>query len=173
MPDKHTRITANPVYQWRISAVWTTKKRLQTLCESRRLGPVFCQNPKSDNQEPEGMAKMSKAKFSRTLLAVALAAGVVGSTGAAVAQDSAAKWTQLQEAVRLAEICKGVTHDREAWRKLGTKIDAMVNHEIGGGERLTLIETAKTDARVLAQKKGCDSEDAQALLKDYDALAGS
>jgi hypothetical protein len=49
----------------------------------------------------------------------------------------------------------------------------MVNHEIGGGERLTLIETAKTDARVLAQKKGCDSEDAQALLKDYDALAGS
>ena len=116
---------------------------------------------------------MSKAKFSRTLLAAALAAGVAGTSGAALAQDSAAKWTQLQESVRLAEICRGVTHDRDTWRKLGTKIDAMVNHEIGGGERLTLIETAKTDARVLAQKKGCDSEDAQALLKDYDALAGS
>jgi hypothetical protein len=117
------------------------------------------------------MAKMSKAKFSRTLLAAALVAGVAGVTGAAMAQDSAAKYTQLQEAVRLAEICKGVTHDAAAWRKLGTAIDAAVNHEIGGGERLTLIETAKTDARVLAQKKGCDSEDAQALLKDYDSLA--
>ena len=115
---------------------------------------------------------MSKAKFSRVLLAATLAAGVVGSTGAAVAQDSAAKWTQLQEAVRLAEICRGVTHDRETWRTLGKKIDDAVNHEIGGGERLTLIETAKTDARVLATKKGCDSEDAQALLKDYDTLVG-
>jgi CelD/BcsL family acetyltransferase involved in cellulose biosynthesis len=118
------------------------------------------------------MAKMSNAKFSRTLLAAAVAVGMAGVTGVALAQDSAAKWTQLQEAVRLAEICKGVTHDAAAWRTLGPKIDAAVNHEIGGGERLTLIETAKTDARVLAQKKGCDSEDAQALLKDYDALAG-
>jgi hypothetical protein len=115
------------------------------------------------------MAKMSNT-FSRKLLAAALAAGVAGSAGAALAQDSAAKWTQLQEGVRLAEICRGVTHDRETWRTLGTKIDKAVNFEIGGGERLTLIETAKTDARVLATKKGCDSEDAAALLKEYDAL---
>ncbi len=115
---------------------------------------------------------MSKAKFSRKLLAATLAAGVAGSAGAALAQDSAAKWSQLQEAVRLAEICRGVTHDRETWRTLGTKIDAMVNHEIGGGERLTLIEAAKTDARELATNKGCDSEDVQTLLKEYDALVG-
>ncbi len=114
---------------------------------------------------------MSK-KLSRTLLAAALAAGVAGSAGAAIAQDSAAKWTQLQEAVRLAEICRGVVHDRATWRTLGTKIDAAVNHEIGGGERLTLIEAAKTDARVLATSKGCDHEETQALLKEYDALAG-
>ena len=75
-------------------------------------------------------------------------ARILRSAGAALAQDSAAKWTQLQEAVRLAEICRGVTHDRETWRTLGAKIDAAVGHEIGGGERLTLIETAKTDARV-------------------------
>jgi hypothetical protein len=115
------------------------------------------------------MAKMSKM-FSRKLLAAAVVAGVAGTAGAALAQDAAAKWTQLQEAVRLAEICRGVVHDRETWRTLGTKIDVAVGHEIGGGERLTLIETAKTDARVLAQKKGCDSEDAAALLKEYDAL---
>lgn len=114
---------------------------------------------------------MSK-KFSRKLLAAALAAGVAGSAGAALAQDSAAKWSQLQQAVRLAELCRGVVHDGETWRTLGTKIDMAVNHEIGGGERLTLIEAAKTDARVLAQKKGCDSEDAQALLKEYDTLVG-
>jgi hypothetical protein len=118
------------------------------------------------------MAKMSK-KFSRKLLAAALVAGVTGSAGAALAQDAAAKWTQLQEAVRLAEICRGVVHDRATWRTLGTKIDAAVNHEIGGGERLTLIETAKTDARVLAVSEGCDSEEVQALLAEYDALVGS
>ena len=114
---------------------------------------------------------MSKI-FSRTLLAAALTAGVAGTTGAALAQDAAAKWTQLQEAVRLAEICRGVTHDRETWRTLGTKIDVAVGHEIGGGERLTLIETAKTDARVLATSKGCDHEETQALLKEYDTLVG-
>jgi hypothetical protein len=173
MPESHVRMAVNPSINGVILRFGRLKKRLQTVFDRQRLGAVFCQNPKSDNQEPEGMAKMSKAKFSRTLLAATVAAGVVGGTGAAVAQDSAAKWTQLQEAVRLAEICKGVTHDRETWRTLGKKIDAAVNHEIGGGERLTLIETAKTDARVLAQKKGCDSEDAAALLKDYDALAGS
>lgn len=113
---------------------------------------------------------MSKAMFSRKLLAAALAASMTGGAGAAIAQDSAAKWTQLHEAVRLAEICREVSHDRETWRALGTKIDMAVNHEIGGGERLTLIETAKTDARVLVEKKGCDSEDAAALLKEYDAL---
>ena len=112
-------------------------------------------------------------KFSRTLLAAALLAGMAGAAGTAMAQDAAAKWTQLQESVRLAEICRGVVHDRATWRTLGAKIDAAVNHEIGGGERLTLIETAKTDARELAVSKGCGSEDAQALLKDYDALAGS
>jgi hypothetical protein len=117
------------------------------------------------------MAMMSNT-FSRKLLAAALAAGVAGSAGAALAQDSAARWTQLQEAVRLAEICRGVVHDRETWRTLGTKIDMAVNHEIGGGERLMLIESAKTDARVLATKKGCDSEDAQTLLKEYDTLVG-
>jgi hypothetical protein len=116
------------------------------------------------------MAKMSKAKFSRKLLAAALVAGMAGSAGAAVAQDMAAKWTQLHEAVRLAEICREVSHDRETWRTLGMKIDAAVNHEIGGGERLTLIETAKTDARKLAWNPGCDSEEAQNLLKEYDAL---
>lgn len=113
---------------------------------------------------------MSKAKFSRKLLAAAVAAGMAGSAGAALAQDMAAKWTQLHEAVRVAEICRGVSHDRETWRSLGTKIDAAVGHEIGGGERLTLIETAKTDARILAWNPGCDSEDAQNLLKEYDAL---
>jgi hypothetical protein len=117
------------------------------------------------------MAKMSKM-FSRKLLAAAVVAGVAGTAGAALAQDAAAKWTQLQEAVRLAEICRGVTHDRETWRTLGTKIDVAVGHEIGGGERLTLIETAKTDARVLATSKGCDHEETQALLKEYDTLAG-
>src|SRR5262245_18272902 len=84
-------------------------------------------------QEPEGMAKMSKAKFFSKRLAATVVAGVAGPVGAAIATDSAAKWSQLQETDRLAEICRGVTHDRETWRTHGTKIDVPVNHEIGGG----------------------------------------
>ena len=117
---------------------------------------------------------MSKANLSRKLLAAALAASFAGSAGAAMAQDAAAKWTQLQQGARLSAICRGtpLDSDREAWRAIGPKLDAAVGHEIGGGERLTLIETAKTDARVLVEKKGCDSEDAAALLKEYDAAVG-
>jgi hypothetical protein len=62
-----------------------------------------------------------------------------------------------------------MSHDSAAWGKMGPYIDSKVNHEIGGGERLTLIETAKTDARKMAAHHGCESDDSKGLLALYDA----
>jgi hypothetical protein len=93
----------------------------------------------------------------------------VAWAGSAAADDMTAAWSKYQEAVRVAELCRDMTHDAAAWAKMGPYIDAKVNHEIGGGERLSLIETAKSDARKVAKLKGCESDDAKTLLSLYDA----
>lgn len=108
--------------------------------------------------------------LSKKIVGMTLAAGVALGAGSAVAEDMTANWSMMQESVRVAELCRGIAHDRAAWAKMGPIIDAKVNHEIGGGERLTLIEAAKTDARVLVNMKGCGSDEAQNLLKTYDEL---
>ncbi len=59
--------------------------------------------------------------------------------------------------------------DPAAWSKVSTYIDKKINYEIPAGERLTLIEAAKTDARELVWNKGCDSDEVKALLALYDA----
>ena len=113
---------------------------------------------------------MLKSSFV-ALSAAALLTGVTfGLTGAASAQDDMnATWTKYQEAVRVAELCRYMKHDAAQWAKMGPYIDGKVNHEIGGGERLTLIETAKSDAWKAARVKGCESDDAKTLLSLYDA----
>ena len=106
-----------------------------------------------------------------SLIALSAAGLMAGFTaGAALAQDDmTAAWTKYQEAVRVAELCRDMKHDAGQWAKIGPYIDGKVNHEIGGGERLTLIETAKTDARKVAKLKGCGSDDAKSLLSLYDS----
>lgn len=113
---------------------------------------------------------MLKSSFV-ALSAAGLMAGVtVAWAGSAAAQDDmTAAWTKYQEAVRVAELCRYMKHDAAQWAKMGPYIDGKVNHEIGGGERLTLIETAKTDAWKVARVKGCESDDAKTLLSLYDS----
>jgi mannitol/fructose-specific phosphotransferase system IIA component len=106
----------------------------------------------------------------KKIVGIAFAASVTLGAGLAVADDMTASWSMMQESVRVAELCRGITHDRAAWAKMGPIIDAKVNHEIGGGERLTLVEAAKSDARMLVNAKGCASDDAQNLLKSYDEM---
>ncbi len=98
-----------------------------------------------------------------------IALSVAGAlTGAAMAQDMAATWTQYQEAVRVAELCRYMKHDAAQWAKIGPYIDAKVNHEIGGGQRLTLIEEAKSGAWQAARVQGCESAESKTLLSLYD-----
>ncbi len=110
---------------------------------------------------------MISSKFFGKVAAACAAIGLLG-TGMVAADDMNAPWLQLHEAIRIAELCENVTHDRDAWKKMGSVLDAKVDREIGAGERLTLIEEAKTDARLLVWRKGCDSDEVQSLAKLYD-----
>ena len=112
---------------------------------------------------------MLKSSFVAMSVAGLLTGVTAGWTSAAQADDMTAAWTKYQEAVRVAELCRYMKHDSTQWAKMGPYIDGKVNHEIGGGERLTLIETAKSDAWKVARVKGCESDDAKSLLSLYDS----
>jgi len=87
----------------------------------------------------------------------------------ATAQDDlAGTYSKYYESIRVSELCRDTKIDDAGWRKIATYIDGKVNHEIDAGERLTLIETAKTDARKLVDAKGCSHQLVQDLLKYYD-----
>jgi len=113
---------------------------------------------------------MLKSSFVALSAAALMTGATLGWTGTAQAQDDlAATWTKYQEAVRVAELCRYMKHDAAQWAKMGPYIDGKVNHTIGGGQRLTLIETAKTEAWQAARVQGCESEGAKTLLSLYDA----
>jgi hypothetical protein len=111
---------------------------------------------------------MSKKTLSRLSLAALVAAGVAGGAALASAQDMAGTFSKYYQAIRATELCRDTAIDSAQWHKIATFIDTKVNHEIGAGERLTLIETAKTDARKLVDAKGCEHQAVQDLLKVYD-----
>jgi hypothetical protein len=113
---------------------------------------------------------MLKSSFIALSAAGMLTGATLGMTGAALAQDDmATTWTKYQEAVRVAELCRYMKHDAAQWAKMGPYIDAKVNHTIGGGQRLTLIEEAKSGAWQAARVQGCESDGAKTLLSLYDA----
>jgi hypothetical protein len=118
---------------------------------------------------PQEGIKMLKSSLIAMSAAGVLAGATLGLSTAATAQSMSETWTKYQEAVRVAELCRYIKHDASQWAKMGPYIDDKVNHEIGGGERLTLIETAKSDAWEAARVQGCESDDAKSLLSLYDA----
>jgi hypothetical protein len=117
---------------------------------------------------------MLKKNLSWLSLSAAVAVGVVGASAAAIASDDlSGTYSKYYESIYASEFCRGTEIDAAHWQKLATYIDNKVNHEIGAGERLTLIETAKTDARALMNTKGCAHPLMQDVLKVYDSeLAG-
>ena len=112
---------------------------------------------------------MLKSSFIALSAAGMLAGFTLGVSGSAMAQDMATTWTKYQDSVRVAELCRYMKHDAAQWAKIGPYIDAKVNHEIGGGQRLTLIEAAKSGAWQAARVQGCESEVAKTSLALYDA----
>jgi hypothetical protein len=116
---------------------------------------------------------MSKSIVTRLAAAALVAGSVLGTAGFAAAQDMNAMYSQYHQAIRAAIACEGVSMDLATWSKVSTYIDQKINYEIPAGERLTLIEAAKTDTRVLVEKKGCESDDVAALLSLYNSELAS
>lgn len=117
----------------------------------------------------EGYSTMSKSFVIRLSAAALVAGSVMGAAGFAAAQDQTAIYSQYHQAIRAAETCREMTLDPAAWSKASTYIDKKINYEIPAGQRLTLIEAAKSDTRVLIWNMGCDSDEVKALLGLYDA----
>jgi hypothetical protein len=82
-------------------------------------------------------------------------------------------YSRYHMAIRAAILCRELHPDAETWRRWASYIDAKTEHELGAGERLTTIEGAKTDTRIMVRSRGCASDDVTYLLKIFDAeLAG-
>jgi hypothetical protein len=99
-----------------------------------------------------------------------LAAAIAGT---ASAQDMTLVYARYHMAIRAAILCRDLHPDAATWRRWAGYIDEKTEHELGAGERLTAIEGAKTDTRILVRTKGCDSDDVVYLLNIFDTeLAG-
>jgi hypothetical protein len=77
-------------------------------------------------------------------------------------------YARYHMAIRAAMLCRGVHAGDSVWRKWSSYIDRKTNYELGAGERLSVIEGAKDDARYLKRRRGCASDDMKDLLALYD-----
>jgi hypothetical protein len=102
-------------------------------------------------------------------LSTLLAGGILSMSAAAIASDLSGTYSNYYESIYTTQLCRDTQIDAAGWKKLAGYIDNKVNHEIGAGERLTLIETAKSDARKLVDSKGCAHQMVQDLMKVYDS----
>ena len=106
----------------------------------------------------------------RSAFALIMAAlGSSAATAGPMINDMDLVYARYQMAIRAAELCRAVNPGDAIWRKWSSYIDAKTNYELGAGERLSILEGAKTDVRIMARHEGCDSDDVKDLLVLYDA----
>lgn len=95
------------------------------------------------------------------------------AAAASMTNDMDLVYGRYQMAIYAAQLCRGAPDDDAAWRKWSSFLDAKTNHELGAGERLSLIEGVKRDVTYLVRRQGCDSPSVKELIALYDAeLAG-
>ncbi len=98
---------------------------------------------------------------------------VSAATAAPMTNDMDLIYGKYQMAIRAGQLCRGAPDTDAVWRKWSSYLDAKTNHELGAGERLSLIEGVKRDVTYMVRRQGCDSEAVKDLLALYDAeLAG-
>ncbi|HVO05078.1 MAG TPA: hypothetical protein VMT54_22975 [Candidatus Cybelea sp.] len=104
-----------------------------------------------------------------------LAIAVSASTAAAgpMTNDMDLIYGRYQMAIRAAILCRSLQPNDQTWRQWSTYLDRKTNHELGAGERLSVLDGAKDDVMLMVRRKGCDSDQVKDLLSLYDAeLAG-
>ena len=98
---------------------------------------------------------------------------ISAAAAAPMTNDMDLVYGKYQMAIRAAQLCRGAPDTDAAWRKWSGFLDAKTNHELGAGERLTIIEGVKGDVTRAVRRQGCDSPFVKDLLALYDAeLAG-
>jgi hypothetical protein len=98
---------------------------------------------------------------------------LASAAGAAMTNDMDLIYGKYQMAIRAAQLCRGAPDTDAVWRKWSSYLDRKTDHELGAGERLSIIEGVKGDVTYLVRRQGCDSPAVQDLLTLYDAeLAG-
>ncbi|MDQ7250089.1 hypothetical protein [Dongia sedimenti] len=109
----------------------------------------------------------------RIALAGSMLALTAGTAVAAMTNDMDLVYGKYQMAIRAAQLCRGAPDSDSAWRRWSSFLDDETHHELGAGERLTIIEGAKADVTYMVRRQGCDSAGVKDLLALYDAkLAG-
>jgi hypothetical protein len=112
---------------------------------------------------------MRRIALAGLVLAMSASTGAAGS----MTNDMDLVYGKYQMAIRAAQLCGGAGNNDATWRKWSTYIDARTNHELGAGERLSILEGAKHDVTAMVRRRGCDSDGIKDLLALYDAdLAG-
>jgi hypothetical protein len=98
---------------------------------------------------------------------------IASAASAAMTNDMDLIYGKYQMAIRAAQLCRGAPDNDAVWRKWSSYLDEQTHHELGAGERLSIIEGVKGDVTYMVRHEGCDSEPVKDLLALYDAeLAG-
>ena len=100
---------------------------------------------------------------------IGLVSMVSAATAAPMANDMDLVYGKYQMAIRAAQLCRGAPDTDAVWRKWSSYLDAKTNHELGAGERLSIIEGVKGDVTYLVRRQGCGSPTIRDLLAFYDA----
>jgi len=104
----------------------------------------------------------------RDLLSAGCVTAVAVLAMPAAAQDQATKdlYLRYHQAIAVIAKCEERVFNETEHSHMATYIDQQVHNEIGAGERLHLIELAKSNAYELVTKWGCDSD----KLAEYRSL---
>jgi hypothetical protein len=98
---------------------------------------------------------------------------IAAASAAPMTNDMDLIYGKYQMAIRAAQLCRGAPDDDAVWRKWSSYLDEQTHHELGAGERLSIIEGVKGDVTYMVRRQGCDSPPIKDLLALYDAeLAG-
>jgi hypothetical protein len=119
-------------------------------------GPGFFRR---DQIKPMESRQMERIRI-RGLVATGGLAAFAALAMPAGAQDDAAKDTYLRyhQAIAITEKCEEREFNQAEHSNMAAYIDQQVKNQLGAGERLHLIEQAKSNAYELVTKWGCDSD---------------
>ncbi len=97
----------------------------------------------------------------------------VGTLALGASQASAAKapaeeeFSRYQQAIEVTKQCREIGFSDAEYERMGEIINQKIEHQVGA-KRLSLLLAAQKDARKLVEARGCNSNQANDLMKIYD-----